>query len=57
VIDEVESGRCSVMSGDYASGMWFVKAGSEDAFVERWRAWLTVSSAGIDGFEGRASAP
>jgi len=41
-----------MMSGDYASGMWFVKAGSEDAFVERWRAWLTSSSAGIDGFGG-----
>jgi heme-degrading monooxygenase HmoA len=39
-------------SGEYASGMWFVKPGNEDAFVERWRAWLTVSSAGIEGFGG-----
>jgi heme-degrading monooxygenase HmoA len=39
-------------SEDYASGMWLVKAGSEDAFIERWREWLTTSSSGVDGFEG-----
>jgi hypothetical protein len=25
---------------DYASGMWLVRAGNEDAFIDRWREWL-----------------
>ena len=37
---------------NYASGRWFVKAGNEDAFIERWRAWLTTSSSGVEGFGG-----
>jgi|SRR5262245_6507926 len=28
-------------SEKWASGQWIVKAGSEDEFVERWRAWLS----------------
>ena len=37
---------------NYASGMWRVKSGSEDAFIDRWREWLTTSSSGVEGFGG-----
>lgn len=39
-------------SENYASGTWIVTAGNEDAFVDRWRAWLTTSSSGVEGFDG-----
>src|ERR1051325_4333563 len=39
-------------SENYASGMWLLQAGSEDAFIDRWREWLTTSSAGVEGFGG-----
>jgi len=39
-------------SEEYASGMWLVRAGMEDAFIDRWREWLTTSSSGIEGFGG-----
>jgi len=34
----------------WASGNWTVKAGSEDEFVERWRAWLDWTSKNAAGF-------
>jgi len=34
----------------WASGRWTVKAGSEDEFVERWRAWLEWTSTNAAGF-------
>ena len=39
-------------SQDHASGMWLVRAGDEDAFIERWREWLTTTSSGVEGFGG-----
>ena len=33
-----------------ASGNWLVKPGSEDAFIDRWREWLSTSSSGVEGF-------
>ena len=39
-------------SEHYASGMWLVAAGNEEAFVDRWREWLTTSSSGVEGFAG-----
>jgi heme-degrading monooxygenase HmoA len=38
------------MPGDYASGNWRVKEGSEEEFIARWHAWLTESSKTVDGF-------
>jgi heme-degrading monooxygenase HmoA len=34
----------------WASGDWMVKEGNEEAFVERWKAWLGWSSQNIEGF-------
>ena len=34
----------------YASGTWHVKEGSEDEFIERWRAFLNESAKTADGF-------
>src|SRR5215813_13078661 len=34
----------------WASGLWTVKAGSEDEFVDRWRAWLDWTSKNSPGF-------
>jgi len=39
------------MAGEhYASGNWTVRAGSEDEFVARWRAFLTDSTKTAGGF-------
>jgi heme-degrading monooxygenase HmoA len=38
------------MTGEYASGNWVVKAGSEDEFIARWHAWLSESTKPIEGF-------
>jgi heme-degrading monooxygenase HmoA len=38
----------------WASGVWTVKAGSEDQFVERWRAWLEWTSQNAPGFRSAA---
>jgi len=39
------------MAGEhYASGNWTVKAGSEDEFVARWRAFLSDSTKTAEGF-------
>ena len=38
------------MAGDYASGNWRVKAGSEDEFIARWHAWLSESTKAVGGF-------
>jgi heme-degrading monooxygenase HmoA len=39
------------MEGEhYASGNWTVKAGSEDEFVARWRAFLSDSTKTAEGF-------
>jgi heme-degrading monooxygenase HmoA len=39
------------MAGDqYASGNWTVRAGSEDEFIARWRAFLTESTKTAEGF-------
>jgi heme-degrading monooxygenase HmoA len=39
------------MAGEqYASGSWTVKAGSEDEFIVRWRAFLTESTKTAEGF-------
>ena len=39
------------MAGEhYASGKWTVKAGSEDEFVARWRAFLSESTKTAQGF-------
>jgi heme-degrading monooxygenase HmoA len=37
-------------SESWASGAWTVKAGSEDDFVARWRAWLEWTSQNAAGF-------
>jgi heme-degrading monooxygenase HmoA len=37
-------------SEHWASGLWTVKAGSEDEFVERWKAWLDWTSKNAPGF-------
>jgi heme-degrading monooxygenase HmoA len=37
-------------SEKWASGLWTVKAGSEDEFVERWKAWLSWTSENCPGF-------
>jgi heme-degrading monooxygenase HmoA len=37
-------------SDHWASGLWTVKAGSEDEFVERWKAWLEWTSENAPGF-------
>ena len=37
-------------SDHWASGAWTVKAGSEDEFVERWKAWLEWTSKNATGF-------
>jgi heme-degrading monooxygenase HmoA len=34
----------------WASGVWTVRAGSEDEFVERWRTWLEWTSKNAPGF-------
>lgn len=34
----------------WASGLWLVRAGSEDEFVERWKAWLDWTSQNAPGF-------
>ena len=34
----------------WASGIWTVRAGSEDEFVTRWRAWLEWTSQNAAGF-------
>jgi len=36
--------------GAYSSGDWRVRAGSEDAFVDRWREFLEWSRASAPGF-------
>ena len=39
------------MAGEhYASGNWNVRAGSEDEFIARWRAFLTESTENSEGF-------
>ena len=38
------------MAGEYASGNWMVKAGSEDEFIARWQGWLSQSTKAIEGF-------
>ena len=38
------------MTGDYASGDWRVKEGSEDEFIARWHAWLSDSTKAVQGF-------
>jgi heme-degrading monooxygenase HmoA len=39
------------MTGEhYASGNWHVKEGSEDEFIQRWRAFLTESTRTAEGF-------
>ena len=37
-------------SQKWASGLWLVRAGSEDEFVERWKAWLSWTSENAPGF-------
>jgi len=37
-------------SEHWASGLWTVKAGSEDEFVARWRTWLDWTSKNTAGF-------
>jgi heme-degrading monooxygenase HmoA len=37
-------------SEKWASGVWVVKAGSEDDFIERWKAWLSWTSENAAGF-------
>jgi heme-degrading monooxygenase HmoA len=37
-------------SQTWASGSWVVRAGSEDDFVERWKAWLSWTSQNAPGF-------
>ena len=44
--------ECDAMAGSetWASGVWLVRAGSEDEFVTRWKAWLTWTSENATGF-------
>ena len=37
-------------TGVYTSGDWHVRAGSEDAFVSRWREFLEYARAEAPGF-------
>jgi heme-degrading monooxygenase HmoA len=37
-------------SSKWASGVWLVRAGSEDEFVERWKAWLSWTKDTTPGF-------
>ena len=37
-------------SETWASGLWVVKAGSEDEFIKRWQAWLSWTSENVAGF-------
>jgi len=37
-------------SEKWASGLWHVRAGSEDDFVDRWKAWLSWTSKNASGF-------
>lgn len=37
-------------SRKWASGVWVVRAGSEEEFVERWKAWLGWTSQNVPGF-------
>ena len=40
-----------VIAGDqYASGNWYVQAGSEDEFIARWQAFITESAKPAPGF-------
>jgi heme-degrading monooxygenase HmoA len=34
----------------WASGAWLVRGGSEDEFVNRWKAWLSWTSENAPGF-------
>lgn len=34
----------------WASGRWYVREGMVDAFIERWRAWLSWTSESCPGF-------
>jgi heme-degrading monooxygenase HmoA len=34
----------------WASGLWVVRAGDEDEFVNRWKAWLGWTSENAPGF-------
>jgi len=37
-------------SETWAAGVWVVRAGSEDEFVNRWKAWLSWTSENASGF-------
>jgi heme-degrading monooxygenase HmoA len=37
-------------SENWASGVWLVRAGSEDEFINRWKAWLSWTSQNSPGF-------
>jgi heme-degrading monooxygenase HmoA len=37
-------------SEHFASGNWRVKEGSEQEFIERWRNWLSSTTASVHGF-------
>ena len=37
-------------SETWASGVWLVRAGSEDEFINRWKAWLSWTSENAQGF-------
>ena len=37
-------------SETWASGLWVVRAGSEDEFIKRWQAWLSWTSENAAGF-------
>src|SRR5437660_1612067 len=38
-------------ANDYASGNWYVKEGSEDGFLARWREFLEWTSGNAPGFQ------